>query len=169
MKFNAVFIQFAFVSAHRDISFTGWHHAWGFASWCLTKPGDWKTERGRLLYCKYAPVWNADVCLVTHPRWLSSLSLPSIQLLFLCAQARHPRTSLLLGFLGYSLAFISMANIFSPLWHLSVHPPKVGWFVRRMSAMLTEMIHVEVDPLPLCYLSFSLGWRVLKLRRTEFI
>lgn len=102
----------------------------GCASWCLTKAGNWKTERGRLLYCKYAPVWSADVCLVTHPRWLL-FSLPSIQLLFLCAQAQHPRTSLLfflplLGFLGYPSAFISMAKMLSPLWHLSLHHPKSG-------------------------------------------
>ena len=96
------------VGTHRDSSFTGWHSDCVLkpercVSWCLTKQKRKGGGMKRVFYCKYLSVLSAEVCWMTHPRWvfLSPLRRPSFHLLFLHAQARHPRTNILLCYLGY--------------------------------------------------------------------
>lgn len=93
-------------------------------SWCFTNQkrwgGRWR-EYFTVNICLYEVLRYVGLLIQGDWVFLSPLRLPSFYFLFLCAQARRPRTNIFLCYLGYPpIHFFNSQTLFLPLQHLSL-------------------------------------------------
>lgn len=121
----------------------------------------WRTRKGeRERAREYCPV-NMSQYVLRCVGWLiqgdwvflSPLFLPCTRLLFSYARARHPRTNVLFLYLAYLRPPFNGQRFFFVCVIFLCIPRGEVVCGGSMSAVLIEMIHVEVDSLRLCYLS----------------